>query len=703
MIPSGASFAFNKIDLKPYLCCLYQGIKYSSGMRTGYKLSCIILLVFISSVHLFSQDDTTAAAITIELGEVRITARERDMGSEVLEQSRLQEFNRDDAAGALNLISGVNFVNLGPKNESMITVRGFDLRQVPVYLDGIPVYTPYEGYIDLGRFLLQDLSKISVSKGVSSVLYGPNTMGGAINLVSRKPVRKFEFDGLAGIKLGANGFEGYRSNLNIGSRHDRFYYQLAYSLLDYDSFTLSRKYESTGADNNHTRNNSYRSDLKLNAKAGFTPNKTDEYALNFIHQQAAKGVPVYAGEDSDQRPRYWRFPAVDKQGINFLSKTVLGKNSYLKSRIFYDRYYSDLCSYDDADYLSQDRNSSFTSIYLDDSYGGNLSLDYEAGARHDLKAVVHYKDDHHREHNTHPVEETTRHFRDRMISAGIEENFTPVQRLLIIAGISYNASNNIRADDYDAQNDSVYPFPGNKYAALNAQLGAEYQLSDQQDLRFSLARKTRFATMKDRYSYRLGRSLPNPLLEAESGLHADLSHIIRLGEFLKLNSSVFYSRLDNVIQRVDGVDPDNSAVYQYRNTGRAVFYGFESELVLKPVPSFEGGLQYTWLEQKNLSHPEVKFTDIPHHRFFGYARFEKKDLFYVMYSADFNSERLSTSDGEYLAGAFFLSHIKASIRIWKFLYLDGGIMNLFDTNYTYLEGYPEEGRNYFISLRIKSY
>lgn len=74
-----------------------------------------------------------------------------------------------------------------------------------------------------------------------------------------------------------------------------------------------------------------------------------------------------------------------------------------------------------------------------------------------------------------------------------------------------------------------------------------------------------------------------------------------------------------------------------------------------------------------------------------------------MYSADFNSERLSTSDGEYLAGAFFLSHIKASIRIWKFLYLDGGIMNLFDTNYTYLEGYPEEGRNYFISLRIKSY
>ena len=672
-------------------------------MHFPYIISCLILLFFSTTAPLFSQADTAAAAMQIELGEVRITARERDMGAEVLEHSRIQEFNQGDAAGALNLISGINFVNLGPKNEAMITVRGFDLRQVPVYLDGIPVYTPYEGYIDLGRFLLQDLAKISVSKGVSSVLYGPNTMGGAINLVSRKPSLKFEFDGATGIKIGRMGYEGYRSNLNIGGRHDRFYYQLAYSLLDLDSFTLSRNYEPAGPGDNHTRDNSYRTDLKLNAKAGFIPNKTDEYALNFIHQQANKGVPVYAGEDPDQRVRYWRFPAVEKQGINFLSRTVIGSKTYLKTRFYYDRYFSDLRSYDDSDYLNQDRRSSFTSIYLDDSFGGNLSLDYAAGARHDLKAVVHYKYDHHREHNSHPVEEEVRHFRDQLVSVGIEENYTPVQNLLIIGGVSYNLSRNIQADDYDAQNDSVYPFPENKYAALNAQIGMEYHLSDRQDIRFSLARKTRFATMKDRYSYRLGMSIPNPLLLAESGLNADISHLLRIGDLLQLNSSIFYSRLDDVIQRVDGVDPGNLAVYQYRNTGRADFYGFESDLVIKPVPSIEEGFQYTWLVRKNLSQPEIFFTDVPRHRFFSYLKYSRKDVFYIIFSSDFNSERVSTSDGDYVARAFFLSNIKASIRIWKFLSVEAGVMNLFDTNYSYLEGYPEEGRNYFISLRLIFY
>jgi iron complex outermembrane receptor protein len=669
-------------------------------MRSGYTIGFILIILSGLATRLYSQADTTGAVISVELGEVRITAREKDIGSEQMDRSRMQEFNQDDAAGALNLIPGVNFVNLGPKNEAMITVRGFDIRQVPVYLDGVPVYTPYEGYIDLGRFLLQDLAKISVSKGVSSVLYGPNTMGGAINLVSRKPEARFEFDGVTGVKTGRSGYEGYRSGLNIGGRYDKVYYQLSYSLVDYDSFGLSRDHDT--GDGDPLRDNSQRMDLKLNAKAGFTPNKTDEYAVNFIHQHAAKGVPVYTGEDPNQRVRYWRFPAVDKQGINFLSKTVTGGKTYLRTRLYYDRYYSDLRSYDDASYSSQDRPSSFTSIYLDDSFGGSLSLDYAPAARHDLKGVFHYKYDHHREHNSYPVEESVRHFRDRIISLGLEDNYTPLQKLLIIGGISYNASRTLQADDYDATSDSIYPFPENGSAALNAQMGIEYNLTGRQDLRFSLARKTRFATMKDRYSYRLGRSLPNPTLKAESGLHADLSHILMVGGQLRMTTSLFFSRLDDVMQPVYGVDPDNSAVYQFRNTGRADFYGFESDVVIKPVRYLEGGLQYNRIERKNLSMPDVYFTDVPRHRVFGYLRLAVEDRFYIMYTGDFNSERISTSNGEYTSPAFFLSNIKGSIHIWKFVHIDAGIMNLLDTDYSYLEGYPEEGRNYFLSLRFES-
>ncbi|MCS5517457.1 TonB-dependent receptor plug domain-containing protein [Pseudomonas qingdaonensis] len=71
-------------------------------------------------------------------------------------------------------------------------MRGFDRLQVPVYIDGIPTYVPYDGNIDLGRFTTYDLSRIQVDKGFASLLYGPNTLGGAINLVTRRPVQEFE-------------------------------------------------------------------------------------------------------------------------------------------------------------------------------------------------------------------------------------------------------------------------------------------------------------------------------------------------------------------------------------------------------------------------------------------------------------------------------------------------------------------------------
>jgi iron complex outermembrane receptor protein len=657
------------------------------------------MLFFYRPDSVRSQADTAGADIIIELGEVRITAREKDPATRVLDHQEMDQFNRKDVAGALGIINGLNFVNMGSRNESMITVRGFDLRQVPVYLDGVPVYVPYDGYVDLGKYLVHDLAKISVSKGVSSVLFGPNTLGGAINLVTGKPVKKMEISGSTGVKAGSDGFNGWHSDLNLGGRMGRFYYRAGYSLLDHNEWYLSDKYVPANPDDNLVRENSDRKDLKLDIKAGFIPDNTDEYSIAYYNQLCSKGVPVYAGMDPRQQVRYWRFRAMDNQGIKLITKTALGTTAYLKTRIFYDRYLSDLRSFDDSSYSTQNRRSSFTSIYSDESFGGNAEYNFNAGLKHILKAVVHYKYDHHSEHNTYPIDETVRHFRDQYLTFGGEENYSFSSDLLLIAGSSCNIVNNIRADNYNALNDSVFPFPASGDASLNAQFGLDYRITEKQELLISLARKTRFATMKDRYSYRLGRSIPNPSLHPESGIHADVSYALHAGQFLRVSASLFCSRLDDVIQQVYGVDPENSAVYQYRNTGRAVFYGMETEMNVNPFPFLQARVQYTFLERKNLSHPELLFTDVPGHRIFGFLKLYREDRFYVQFSSDFNSERPSTNDGLYVAKAFLVCDLMASARLCRYLSVEGGIKNLFDASYSYTEGYPEEGRNYFLSLR----
>ncbi len=72
---------------------------------------------------------------------------------------------------------------------------------------------------------------------------------------------------------------------------------------------------------------------------------------------------------------------------------------------------------------------------------------------------------------------------DYAVSAGVEENWSPAKNVLIIGGISYNFRDNIRADNYDAGRDSVFPFPANRDAAMNAQVGLDYNFAKNQDVK----------------------------------------------------------------------------------------------------------------------------------------------------------------------------------------------------------------------------
>ena len=63
---------------------------------------------------------------------------------------------------------------------------------------------PYDGYVDFPALPLPTWRKCASTKGAASLLYGPNALGGAINLVTRKPTEKLEGDIRAGLAATAN-------------------------------------------------------------------------------------------------------------------------------------------------------------------------------------------------------------------------------------------------------------------------------------------------------------------------------------------------------------------------------------------------------------------------------------------------------------------------------------------------------------------
>ncbi|MBK8016831.1 MAG: TonB-dependent receptor plug domain-containing protein [Betaproteobacteria bacterium] len=182
-----------------------------------------------------------ADAGVFHLGTVLVTAKRPEVGeilseqvSSVVTADEIRRFDRPTVSDALNLLSGIA-VTSNVRNEQTVYMRGYDPRQTPLFIDGIPVYVPYDGYVDFGRFATADLSGIQVAKGFSSVAYGPNTLGGAINLISRRPSRELEGDVTVGIGQG----NAHRADANVGSRHERWYVQAGVSYRDADGFRMS--------------------------------------------------------------------------------------------------------------------------------------------------------------------------------------------------------------------------------------------------------------------------------------------------------------------------------------------------------------------------------------------------------------------------------------------------------------------------------
>jgi iron complex outermembrane receptor protein len=653
----------------------------------------LILLGLLATFGLKAQNDSLRV---YELGTVRIEASSAKTDSSgIVTLDEMEKMNRLTVSESVNMLSGIVQSSIGPRNESLVFVRGFDLRQVPLFIDGIPVYVPFDGYADLNRFTVFDLSQIHVSKGGSSVLYGANTMGGAINLVSQKPESELDVNGNLGWLSG-----GRKANINLGSRQKMFYAQLGLSHYQRDYFPLSQAFQSTVTESGERRDNAYHRDNKLSLKVGLTPNSSSEYSLAYTLQRGEKGSPVYTGSDTlnpqFSRPRYWQWPYWNKESLYFISRTGFGAAGYLKVRLFYDEFDNKLESFDDETYSSQDRPYAFTSIYDDYTLGGSLEWGIDTLQNHFIKLAAHYKKDVHREFEPELPEIT---LSDYTASFGLEDVIDLSDELTMIVGLNWNSRGSIRADQLI--NGEVGSFPENESQAINGQFNLNYELLSGKGSLFAMAaRKTRFATLKDRYSFRLGVALPNPDLLPEHAWNFELGARYFLSSNLSIRPAVFYSAIDDVIQLVNNVtyDPESDTwLDQQQNTGRARYYGLELPISYRLKKGLRTGVNYSFIKRENITNPDIFFTDVPEHQLLAYISLTDLKDWDFNGSLEYNSERYSTAYGT-TTNQFTLFNVKVSRSITRIFSLEAGINNLFDSNYAFVEGYPEPGRNFFFSL-----
>ncbi|HXP96695.1 MAG TPA: TonB-dependent receptor [Telmatospirillum sp.] len=695
-------------------------------MRWMFLLSTVAVCALAVPVH--AED----VGKVFTLGEVTTTASAPGgtaVGGSTVSQDDMREFNRDTLDKALTLVPGVTMSNMGARNETNVWIRGFDRWRTPLYQDGIPIYLPYDNRIDFQQFTTSDIGEIQVTKGFTSVIDGPGAMGGSINLVSRRVTKPFEGEARMGTSFDQNGaLNGFVADSFVGSKIGNWYVQGSGTENYRNHFRLSDDYQPGGSENGGNRNKSYNQDTKFNVKVGFTPNAGDEYALNVIDQIGHKDDPP--ADANGVTSKYWTWPYWSKQAVYWLSKTDLDdRGSYLKTKLYYDRFMNALTGYDTSTYSTQNlgSNAAFASHYDERAAGGNTELnEVFLGGMDSVRAALHYRWDQHKEWDQyHPAKGSTvltgiwfeqppTGATENTYSAALENTFHPAPPWDVITGISYDYRQIISDSMWSSDTSGAAPYgtvvnsPVSDKRAVNPQLAGVYHYDQTGSVHASVSERTRFPTLFEMFSSRFGTFTGNPALRPEKSLYWETGVADTLGQ-THLGANLYYARVFDAIGSVTTTVPGVSGtISQNANVGTEMHRGFELEASTQLLDSVELGGNYTYLlrttESKNTTFPVV-VLNTPMHKLFGYVDWKPMEKLSVVPSVELNSKRyMSPGNGAppfYRAGDFALANLKVSYDILSNLQVETGVRNLFDQNYMSDYGYHAEGRSYFTNVRVQ--
>ncbi len=678
---------------------------------------------------------TDADANVFKLGIVSVYGdkqTEAEKTETVVSRDEINLLEKKDIGTALSLVPGV-FHNrsLNWRQETGVTVRGYSLREVPIFLDGIPVSIPYDGYSDLSRFTTADVSSIHVAKGYSSVMYGHNTMGGAINIVSLRPRSALDASVIAGTATGNVKELG----ANVGTLQENWYLQAGVSSYSRDYTRLSENYVGTEA---KTRGETgtprsvnsdgfdYRTrDQRGSVKIGYIPNATDEYVLSYSKQDASKK----SGDGSNGfRPYQQEWSYWDRETVSFVSTTrFLNNQFYVKPRIYHDIFKNSL------DWFQGRAEGSH---YDDKAFGASVEVGTEIIADHLLKAMVSVKDEQHGEFTTDiytgAQKGSAQKMKQKFVSVALEDTWTINKAWEMQAGAIYTRRT---ADAGELGPNTIgiinqYPEAASMLSpsidTVDPQIAFFYKPTNTDTFRASVSRKTRFPSFKQVYSnFGAGSevscpagqsgctagdlvpllSLQNPGLKPEKAMHYEVGYMGSPVHGMSLEGSVYYSRSKDAITRTDRdytIFPGYAVTQNINMPGITERKGLDIGMRYEVVSQLSLGASYGYLHMKNKDNPDYRFTYMPRHTGVVFAEISPIEWVKVIPSIEFRSNSYYNTTGQNKNPGYSITNLKVALAPldWKGITVNLGVENMFDKNYAgYNEQYASPGRAFYANLR----
>ena len=457
-------------------------------------------------------------------------------------------------------------VRRNSRGEAQPNLRGGRDRQVAVLMDGIPLTLGWDHRTDLSIIPLTSAESVSINRGLSSVLQGPNVLAGAIEIeVSSggnrerlpKPVTlSFGVDHVGSRVIGSSGeqlvnFEAGDLFMKLGVG---FRTKPGHSVPNLGDFSVTRSDVLYGDQNLRLNSDSRHVDGFLSAN--YRAHEGGWISVVASGSDLARGV---VPELHEKDPRLWRYPD-QKRGLLIVSsgtnrrKTSLGdgeialsvgmdRGTFLIEQFRTPRYRQLAGKEDGRDQTVTLRSTAKHSVGASAEYSAALTYADISHSEKIFKAPTGYL-------INRPSIPQVNNYRQRIWSLAneMEKTFNSFLGLedfdstLASIGLSFDGADTPRSGDKPALA---------RLGDWGGRIGlSTYIPSMSMRLHGGMSRRARFPSLRELYSDALGRFLANPKLKAEILRGSELGFTWS-NPSVNLQAVGFYQVLDDAIVRVN--------------------------------------------------------------------------------------------------------------------------------------------------------
>lgn len=573
---------------------------FNKGLKPlALSFSLYFLFVYPILAH---EEESPPDDTVFTLGEIIVTGKklpaERTSSIEEISSDDIEALGAKNAADALQIVTSARVdkaptsISANGKQESLISLRGFDPRNVVVLLDGIPVYEPYFRVLDLKQIPVGSISKIQVIKGATSVLYGPNVLGGVVNIITKKGAEKPQMH----IDASYGNVEAYSGSAYTLGAYKGIEYFFSPSFAKSDGFLISQEMEKTRNEDGGLRENSDYSNFSIAGKLGYGKG-LNSLTISADHYEFSGGVP-FSMEAIDPST-LWR-ENWDKTSVALHGELSPAKPVYIRGKLFYTRFFNTITTYEDKNMSTISSEGDAVSTYDNDVMGCSLLPEIDMGMAGTITFAEHFK------YDTVSIQENRG---DKWRDYGAETYSTAAQYdigrqlFAVTSGVAYHFFRRTETPSEELGKDNE---------AFDYQAGFSINPLQQLGFRVAFAKKSAFPDLKTLYG-----SQGNPNLEPEYAYNLDAGIQAAPIKNITLESAYFYSYIFDLIGK-----KEMGNTFTYENIDEAVINGVESSIDVRIDKGLEPlalslGLSHTYMHTED-KRPErhLKSLDFrPEHKF----------------------------------------------------------------------------------------